>query len=207
MLKQFHCFLIAIIIVISSCSKDVNEEEIVKAELPAKEEKIVKEEPTKYVILLGEVDGFDINEFAENPFNDSTEVPGYLSNDLLFLEESNYSNFTRSEMTIKSSNGDYPAYIFIGPMYSLQYSSVGASGNTRKMLRTILRVDNKMADLKYGIKIGDSIEKTIIKLPKEALGEHNSPEIHYYYLIGEELSIHFEENNGLLVAIEIQVGT
>ena len=50
----------------------------------------------RYVILTGKVNGFDINSFAENPFDDNVEVPSYLSDDLTFLNSGQYSSFIRS---------------------------------------------------------------------------------------------------------------
>ena len=111
-----------------------------------------------------------------------------------------------SDKIISSGNGDYPAYVFVGPLYTLQYSSIGAGGDKRKMLRTILRIDKIGTKLKYGISIGMDIDDVKKLLPHEAIGQYKDSKSKYYFILGEELAIHFEEKNKKLFAVEIQVG-
>ena len=166
----------------------------------------VSEKHRSVNILTGQINGFDIEKFSENPFDEDIKVPSYLSKDLSFFDEGDYSLFIRSEKTIISPNGNYVAFVFVGPIYSVQFSSIGASGDTRKMLRTNIRIENNKAKLKYGISIGQKIKDVLNIFPKDYIGEYYENEKHYYYVIGEELKINFEEIKGKLSAIEIIVG-
>jgi hypothetical protein len=164
-----------------------------------------KQKHDSFVIYKETSGPFNINEFIENPFRDQIKVPSILSDNIDFMETDKYKDFQKSEKTIHSANGDYQSYIYKGSIYEVAFSSVGAEGGKRKMLRTILATDKKGIELKAGIRIGSNIDE-IKKVLPEGIGEYTDNVGHYFYVLGEETSIHFYDKNGLLVKVVIQLG-
>jgi hypothetical protein len=148
---------------------------------------------------------FDIEAFVENPFSDNVEVPKILSENIDFMNYGNYKTFTRSERIVKSSNGDYKSYVFEGPFYHVEFSSVGAGNGKTKMLRTILTIDKKDIELKNGFIIGQDI-LNVKKLLPTGVNEYTIRGSHYFSLSGNEETINFIEKSEKLRAVHIIIG-